>query len=151
MAKVINLKSNIETIDIQNEEGKELVTIELNTADDTYFVRFMSLYEDLGALVEKVKREVKNLELKEAKDGLDTKTAKKILDINMEATKEISRMTDELFGEGFTRKLFAENYEVNPNFSPNIRLFQNFYTGVMPVIQEYYKDSVKNYSVTKGR
>ena len=151
MAKVINLKSNIETIDIQNEEGKELVTIELNTADDTYFVRFMSLYEDLGALVEKVKREVKNLELKEAKDGLDTKTAKKILDINMEATKEISRMTDDLFGEGFTRKLFAENYEVNPDFSPNIRLFQNFYTGVMPVIQEYYKDSVKNYSVTKGR
>ena len=151
MAKVINLKSNIETIDIQNEEGKELVTIELNTADDTYFVRFMSLYEDLGALVENVKREVKTLELKEAKDGLDTKTAKKILDINMEATKEISRMTDDLFGEGFTRKLFAENYEVNPDFSPNIRLFQNFYTGVMPVIQEYYKASVKNYSVTKGR
>lgn len=151
MAKVINLKSSIETIDIQNEEGKPLVTIEINTSDDSYFSRFMDLYDDLGVLVEKVKREIATIELKEAKDSLNTKTAKKILEINTEAAKEISRMTDELFGEGFTRKLFAEHYELNPQFSPNIKLFQEFYTGVMPVIQDYYKDSIKKYSVKKGR
>lgn len=151
MANVINFKSEIETIKIENEEGKELVTLEINTADDTYFSRFMDLYDELGQLVERVQREIKTIELKEAKDKLDTKTARKILDINKEAAAEVSRMTDEMFGEGFTRKLFAENYAVNPNFSPNIKLFQQFYVQVMPMIQDYYKGSLKNYSVTKGR
>ena len=34
MTNVINFKSEIETIKIENEEGKELVTLEINTADD---------------------------------------------------------------------------------------------------------------------
>jgi len=149
MAEKISLKSKIKVYAITNENDDVLAELRLDPDNDSTLGRFMDLYDNIAKIGEETQRKLESIERPGEK--LDIATAQKLMCVNTEAIQGIITETDAMFGAGFTRQIFAEHYEVDENFIPNISLFKEFYEQVMPIIQLVYKESTNNYSVKKGK
>lgn len=144
----ISLSSSIKSFVIENEEGRELAVLKLDTSNDKMFARLMDLYDGIDDIRKKLEKRAENVS--NDNNEITFNDAKEILSISDEAINDVIAETDKLFGDGFTHKIFIEHYEADPEFIPNIQLFTEFYTKILPIIQSVYKNSLNNYSVKKG-
>lgn len=143
----IKLNSNIKKFAIENEEGKLLVELCLDTTDDSVMSRFMDLYDNMNEIYNTAQEK---LESYSEDEELTIQNAKELLKVSNEAMLKVVEETDNMFGIGFTKQLFADHYKLNPNFIPSVEVMSEFYKQVMPIVSSVYADKTKNYSVKKG-
>ena len=149
MAETIKINSNIKVYAIENENGEVLAELRLDPSNDSILGRFMDLYDNLSELSNEASEKIKALGY-DTESQLTVDQLKNMSAINNEAINGLIAETDAMFGAGFTKEIFADNYKADPDYIPNIIKFQEFYGQVMPIIEAVYKNQAKNYSVKKG-
>lgn len=77
------------------------------------------------------------------KDGITTKDAKDILKLNEKAVNGLIAEIEKMFGKGLIHDIFKENYELNPNFVPDISLLQSFFEQIMPLLEGLVQKKAK--------
>lgn len=149
MSEVIKLNTGIKKYEIVNEENERVAELAIDTNDTHLMNRFIELYENGNNIKEACEKRLKDLGIDDG-DRITLEDAKKILDINEYAVKQMIEETEKLFGKGLFHEVFKENYKLNPNFVPDVSLIQNFYEQIMPIVETIFKQQQKYSPAKKG-
>lgn len=149
MAEKLTLNSKVKVYAIENQDGRVLAELRLDPENDSTLGKFMDLYDRASVLGAEASEKLKAIGA--GKEQLESQDIKEGLKINEETINSLIEETDRMFGAGFTRKIFADHYEIDEDFLPNISLFTEFYEQVMPIIKAVYGDNANHYSVKKGK
>lgn len=142
MMETIKLSTGIKRIAIKNEEDVTVAFLTIDTNDTHLLNRFLELYEGAQKINEECKNSYEQLGLDE-KEGITTKDAKDILALNEKAVNGLIEEVEKMFGKGLIHDIFKENYELNPNFVPDISLLQSFFEQIMPILDGLVKKNEK--------
>ena len=140
--ETIKLSTGIKRIAITNEEDVTVAVLTIDTNDTHLLNRFLELYDGAQKINEECKSTYKSLGLDE-KEGITTKDAKDILKLNEKAVNGLIAEIEKMFGKGLIHDIFKENYELNPNFVPDISLLQSFFEQIMPLLEGLVKKKAK--------
>jgi Fe2+ transport system protein FeoA len=149
MSEVIKLNTGIKKYEIVNEENERVAELAIDTNDTHLMNRFIELYENGNKIKEACEKRLEDLGIDDG-DRITLEDAKKILDVNEYAVKQMIEETEKLFGKGLFHEVFKENYELNPNFVPDVSLIQNFYEQIMPIVETIFKKQQKYSPAKKG-
>jgi hypothetical protein len=149
MSEVIKLNTGIKKYEIVNEENERVAELAIDTNDTHLMNRFIELYENGNKIKEACEKRLKDLGIDDG-DRITLEDAKKILDVNEYAVKQMIEETEKLFGKGLFHEVFKENYKLNPNFVPDVSLIQNFYEQIMPIVETIFKKQQKYSPAKKG-
>lgn len=146
----IKISNPIKTYAIENEDGKVLAELKINTQDDNFLDKFTDLQEWASNINVELKHKLDKSGISE-KEEIGLADCKEYLKINNETVQAIIDKTEELFGKGLIKQMYAECYEQNPDFIPSISLLSEFYNAVMPLVSNTFKGRTAKYSVNKKR
>jgi len=149
MSEVIKLNTGIKKYEIVNEENERVAELAIDTNDTHLMNRFIELYENGNKIKEACEKRLEDLGIDDG-DRITLEDAKKILDVNEYAVKQMIEETEKLFGKGLFHDVFKENYKLNPNFVPDVSLIQNFYEQIMPIVETIFKKQQKYSPAKKG-
>ena len=149
MSEVIKLNTGIKKYEIINEENERVAELAIDTNDTHLMNRFIELYENGNKIKEACEKRLEDLGIDDG-DRITLEDAKKILDVNEYAVKQMIEETEKLFGKGLFHEVFKENYKLNPNFVPDVSLIQNFYEQIMPIVETIFKKQQKYSPAKKG-
>lgn len=149
MSEVIKLNTGIKKYEIVNEENERVAELAIDTNDTHLMNRFIELYENGNKIKEACEKRLEDLGIDDG-DRITLEDAKKILDVNEYAVKQMIDETEKLFGKGLFHDVFKENYKLNPNFVPDVSLIQNFYEQIMPIVETIFKKQQKYSPAKKG-
>ena len=149
MSEVIRLNTGIKKYEIVNEDNERVAELAIDTNDTHLMNRFIELYENGNKIKEACEKRLKDLGIDDG-DRITLEDAKKILDVNEYAVKQMIEETEKLFGKGLFHEVFKENYKLNPNFVPDVSLIQNFYEQIMPIVETIFKKQQKYSPAKKG-
>lgn len=149
MSEVIKLNTGIKKYEIVNEENERVAELAIDTNDTHLMNRFIELYENGNKIKEACEKKLEDLGIDDG-DRITLEDAKKILDVNEYAVKQMIEETEKLFGKGLFHDVFKENYKLNPNFVPDVSLIQNFYEQIMPIVETIFKKQQKYSPAKKG-
>ncbi len=149
MSEVIRLNTGIKKYEIVNEDNERVAELAINTNDTHLMNRFIELYENGNKIKEACEKRLEDLGIDDG-DRITLEDAKKILDVNEYAVKQMIEETEKLFGKGLFHEVFKENYKLNPNFVPDVSLIQNFYEQIMPIVETIFKKQQKYSPAKKG-
>lgn len=149
MSEVIKLNTGIKKYEIVNEENERVAELAIDTNDTHLMNRFIELYENGNKIKEACEKRLEDLGIDDG-DRITLEDAKKILDVNEYAVKQMIEETEKLFGKGLFHEVFKENYKLNPNFVPDVSLIQNFYEQIMPIVETIFKKQQKYSPAKKG-
>lgn len=139
---------------VQNEEmNSGLVEITLNSAgetthissdDDSFLDKFASYYDKICELADQFEKDADEHAKYEPADESD-KRKKDIEMIRKKVTfsKEISKITDDLFGADTVRKLFKESFDHIPDFSPSAESIIVFYENIKTDLEQVFGEKIK--------
>lgn len=150
--KDFNFNNNILHIKV-NGYGDELL---LDTMDMTIFERFASLSKKMDVIADESSKELEKISGKYAdqqSDDVDAEFIREYIGASVVCSKRILTELDEVFGAGFTGKVFRENYELNPNFAPDELAITELIEALIPIMEDAYGERIKRnkskYSATK--
>lgn len=146
---MIKLNTGIKKYEIVNEENERVAELAIDTNDTHLMNRFIELYENGNKIKEACEKRLEDLGIDDG-DRITLEDAKKILDVNEYAVKQMIEETEKLFGKGLFHEVFKENYKLNPNFVPDVSLIQNFYEQIMPIVETIFKKQQKYSPAKKG-
>mgnify|MGYP004471036201 FL=1 len=149
MSEVIRLNTGIKKYEIVNEDNERVAELAIDTNDTHLMNRFIELYENGNKIKEACEKRLEDLGVGDG-DRITLEDAKKILDVNEYAVKQMIEETEKLFGKGLFHEVFKENYKLNPNFVPDVSLIQNFYEQIMPIVETIFKKQQKYSPAKKG-
>lgn len=149
MSEVIRLNTGIKKYAIVNEDNERVAELAIDTNDTHLMNRFIELYENGNKIKEACEKRLEDLGVGDG-DRITLEDAKKILDVNEYAVKQMIEETEKLFGKGLFHEVFKENYKLNPNFVPDVSLIQNFYEQIMPIVETIFKKQQKYSPAKKG-
>ena len=149
MSEVIKLNTGIKKYEIVNEDNERVAELAIDTNDTHLMNRFIELYENGNKIKEACEKRLEDLGVGDG-DRITLEDAKKILDVNEYAVKQMIEETEKLFGKGLFHEVFKENYKLNPNFVPDVSLIQNFYEQIMPIVETIFKKQQKYSPAKKG-
>lgn len=134
--------SNLTKIDL-NDMGDYVV---ISTDDETFFEQFDSGYKSIVKQAEDLEAKFAELDKKyEGKEDFWSRsehTTEKIR-VKKKLSEEIARITDSIFGEGTTKKLFRNIYEEIPDFVPSADCFITFFEQVAPEIGDIFGKTIE--------
>ena len=144
----IKFNSGIKKIGIENENGTIVAELIINSGDDKLYDKFISLMDNLKEIQESSDKKIEALGLNSV-DSIDTEDMKKLLDVNREAVESLIEETEKMFGAGLIRKMYADNYELNPDFLPGLEMLFEFYEQILPIVEEIFRNKHSRYSPAK--
>lgn len=122
-----------------NGYGDELL---LNSADMSVFNRFAELYDKVQNIAEEAEIEAKQAKGKYSdQDTVDCVRA--LVNVNIKHIQRIMTELDNVFGEGFVRKVYRENYELNPDFVPDEFSITELIEAMIPIMEDAYGERIK--------
>lgn len=145
--------TNAITIKARNDSN--LTKIELNdmgdcavisTDDETFFEQFDSGYNSIVRQAEELEAKFTEIDKKyEGKEDFWSRSeyATEKIRAKKKLSEEIARITDSIFGEGTTKKLFRNIYEEIPDFVPSADCFITFFEQVAPEIGEIFGKTIE--------
>lgn len=132
-----------------NGYGDELL---LDSTDRSVFQGFAKMYDEIQIIAEEAGAEVKQIKDRHT-DQNSVDCVKDLIDASIKHVTRIMEKLDEVLGEGFTRKVFRENYELNPDFVPDELAITELLEALVPVMEDAYGERIKRnkskYSATK--
>lgn len=154
--RILNFNTGILRIKV-NKYGDELL---LNSADSSVFNKFAALYDNVQNIaddanneVERLKQKYKGLDSGDSAEDINLDAIVEITNANIKYIKMIMDELDEVFGEGFTQKVYRENYELDADFVPDELSLIELIEALIPVMEDAYGERIKKtkskYSATK--
>lgn len=139
--------SNLIKIDL-NDMGDYVV---ISTDDEAFFDRFDSGYKNIVKQAEEL--DAKFTEIDKRYEGKEdfwsrSECSTEKIRAKKELSEEIARVTDSIFGEETTKKLFRNIYEEIPDFVPSADCFITFFEQVAPEIGEVFGKTIDARSKT---
>lgn len=144
----IKFNSGIKKIGIENENGTIVAKLIINSCDDRLYDKFISLMENLKEIQESSNKKIESLGLNSV-DSINTEDMRKLLEVNREAIEGLIEETEKMFGSGLIRKMYADNYELNPDFLPGLEMLFEFYEQILPIVEEIFRNKHSRYSPSK--
>lgn len=118
----------------------------LNCADLSVFQKFTTLYDNVESISKEAGMEIEELNKKYASNDAESVSTDAVLsyvNTNITFSKKVMEELDSVFGEDFTRNVFRENYEANPNFVPDEIALTELIDSLIPVMEKAYGERVK--------
>lgn len=138
---------------MENLRVGNLLEVSVNKYDDllildcddlNIFQRFVSLYENIQNIAEEAKQEVERLQAQHKdSDEEDIEPVAAYVDLNIAFSQRVMKELDDTFGQGFTAKVFRENYELNPDFVPSEIAITDLIEALAPVMEKAYGERIK--------
>ena len=150
MSEVIRVTTGIKRYDILNENDEKVAELVIDTNDTHLLSRFIELYDNVYKIQDDCGRRLDNIGI-EDDEQIEIEDAKKILSINEDAVNQIIAETEKLFGNNLFHEMYRENYDMNPEFVPDIALLQNFFEQIMPIVRTVLQKKSKYSPNKKGR
>ena len=146
------LDSGIKKIAIKNPEGELLTTLRINVADARTAERFASVIDRLNELVNEHERQVKELDGKyngrviasEDTDDVDTEQVIERCRAHINYIEECIAELESLFGSGVIREIYAESYEIEPDFVPDESALVDLVDKLVPVMSNLFECRFKS-------
>lgn len=120
--------------------------IVLNCDDISIFSKFANIYERFFEIAKDAEKKVEKLKKEYAgnsEDDIDLDEIRSYLDVHIETSKSVMAELDSLFGSDFTKKVFRENYELDPDFVPSEEALEELIEALSPIIEKAYGKRVK--------
>ena len=141
----LNFNSGILRISLNKYDD----VLELNSTDLKVFQRFVNLYDKLQEAAGEASRKIKAL-AEEAAGREDTSEENigimtGILDAKIMFSKKALDELDGVFGEGFTGKVFRENYELDPDFVPDELIITELLESMIPIMEKAYGERMRRH------
>lgn len=134
--------SNLTKIDL-NDMGDYVA---ISTDDEIFFEQFDAGYKNIVRQAEELDAAFAEIDQKyEGKEDFWSRaehTTEKIK-AKKKVSEEFAKITDSIFGEGTTKKLFRNIYEEIPDFVPSADCFLSFYDQVAPEIGEIFGKTIE--------
>ena len=123
-----------------NEQG-DYITVPIG--DDAFFDCFARGCKQIAGMtkgacnkLKKIERKFKKLKGFEA----DIKEIEERTKVNIQFSKNVTAIIDNIFGEGTVKKYFRKLYEEDPDFMPDVECFTDFLDQITPVMQKLSND-----------
>lgn len=146
---VLNFNSSLYRVKV-NSYGDEVV---LNTADARIFEKFAMLYDNLQSLADRAQANMRAVNEKYGDDTSNTDAIKDYAREYVAFSRDALKSFDEMFGDGFSRKVFRENYEIDEDFVPDETAITELVEALLPIMEDAYGKRIKRnrqkYSASK--
>lgn len=117
----------------------------LDCSDVSIFSRFTNLYTNLDKISKDAAEEVDKLKKEYAgnEDDVNVNEIKDYLNVHIMVSKKIMGELDSVFGSDFSKKVFRESYEVNPDFVPDEIALAEVVESLVPIMEKAYGERIK--------
>lgn len=118
---------------------------DLDCNDITVFSRFVHLYENIDKMSESAKKEMEEVKqkFKDTADDVNPAQLMAYINVHVMTSQKIMEELDKVFGENFCRKVFRENYELNPDFVPDEIALAELVDSLVPIMEKAYGERIK--------
>ncbi len=141
--KTIKARNDSSLIKIDLNDAGDYVVI--STDDEAFFDRFDSGYKDIIKQAEELDAEFAEIDKRyEGKEDFWSRSecSTEKIRAKKKLSEGMSRVTDSIFGEETTKKLFRNVYEEIPDFVPSADCFITFFEQVAPEIGEVFGKTI---------
>ena len=136
----LNFSTGILRIKV-NEYGDVLL---LDSSDLSIFNRFHALCERLDELANKANKEVDQVvEKYKGEEEVSMDMVHDYVSLTIRYSESVMQELNIIFGDGFTAKVFRENYELNADFVPDELVLTELIEALIPVMEKAYGERVK--------
>lgn len=136
----LNLNSNILKISLNKYDD----TLELDSADMNIYKKFSCLIERFDSIADEAGKRIAVLNQKHKdSDYYNLDAIMEYVDVNIEYSKMLLNELDEVFGNGFCKKVYRESYELNPDFVPDEYAIVELIEALVPIIEKAYGERIK--------
>lgn len=142
--------STIKHIAITDEDDRVLTELLIDSADETIFSRLMGLMEKVTALQDGTAEKLEPYKLGDG-EAASLEDMKAVVTITNDCIRDIMAATEEMFGKGLFKGIFADNYALNPDFIPNIEMIASFYEQIIPIVKGVFSEKTRTYTPVKNR
>lgn len=144
--EVIRLGSGIKNYEILNENDERVAVLRINVKDTHLMEKFVALFESADKIAKKMNASIEKFNKLESKTVEDNK---KIAKESTNAINQLVKDTEAVFGAGLFREIFAECYELDAEFVPDIDSIIEFYEQVTPIMKTIFEQKNNKYGVAK--
>lgn len=109
--------------------------------DSALFKRFAAGSKQVADITGRTSRELEKIVRKyKGQTDLDAvcedEEVEKAAKIQVQASKDVIKIIDDIFGEGTIRKYFRKFYEEDPDFLPSVDYFIDFFEQITPAMKQ---------------
>ena len=116
----------------------------LNCSDLSVFEKFKDLYDNVDEIAKSANKEIDRLNAKAEEDGSDkTEDFMDYVKVNVDFSTRVLEELDKVFGDGFTKKVFREHYELNPDYVPDEIEIAELLESLIPIMEKAYGERIK--------
>lgn len=137
MAEVLQFGKRYEEITVQDEDGKEITTLRINTSDAGTAARFRSVIKKIQAREKAFRAQTGALQ-KKLPESPEVDDMMPVFDLHLQHCKELGQDIDEMFGAGTVERMTAPNRAINPDFVPDETWYADFIEMVTPVMEKLF-------------
>lgn len=148
MNEIIKFDSGIKKYCIENENGTVVAELLINSKDNSLYDKFLSLMENVKNIQAESNKKIADFGL-ESVDSITSDDMKKLLEVNKKAIEALIEETEKMFGEGLIRRIYADNYRLNPDFLPGLESLFEFYEQILPIVEGIFRQKHAKYSPAK--
>lgn len=121
-----------------NDYGDHIV---VSPDDSALFKRFAAGSMQVADITGRTSRELEKIVRKyKGQTDLDAvcedEEVEKAAKIQVQASKDVIKIIDDIFGEGTIRKYFRKFYEEDPDFLPSVDYFIDFFEQITPAMKQ---------------
>lgn len=137
MGEVLQFGKRYEEIKVQDEDGKEITTLRINTSDAGTATRFRNVIKKIQAK-EKAFHTQANAMQGKLPENPEIDDMMPVFDLHLQYCKDLGQDIDEMFGAGTVERMTAPNREINPDFIPDETWYADFIEMVTPVMERLF-------------
>ena len=137
MGEVLQFGKRYEEITVQDEDGKEITTLRINTSDAGTAARFRNIIKKIQAREKAFQAQTGALR-KKLPENPEIDDMMPVFDLHLQHCKELGQNVDEMFGSGTVERMTAPNREINPDFVPDETWYADFIEMVTPVMEKLF-------------
>lgn len=136
-AEEMRIDNRVQLTKVYVGGGDNFIVVSGN--DISIFDRFIAAGDRIVSFAEEMDKKIKE---SEGKDG-DLPDIENAIKIRKAFSENAEKEMDGVFGEGTTRKFFADVYSEIPDFVPDVECFLDFWDSLIPVIERLSEHKIK--------
>lgn len=143
--KILKFKTGILHIKV-NAYGDELL---LDSTKISTFNKFAAMYGNVQKIADDAESEVKQIQQKYKEvnvtnvENVNIEAITELTNANIKYIQMILNELDGVFGEGFAKKVYRENYELDPDFVPDELSVTELIEALIPIMEDAYGERIK--------
>lgn len=132
----IKINSGIKKIGIENEDGEVVAVLKIDISNNNIINKFANMVNRANEIQENFNSKIEEKE--RLLGNITSENVSEIMDIYKKSAKELVDETTILFGTEIFKDIFADNYEIDPDFIPDVSVITDVFAQLMPILKELF-------------